>query len=177
MSRSRDGAGGRGHQADQVDPAAPNRRLQLGITAGRKVRQQQAGHLQGLGVPDELIQAVLQDRIQIAEDHHWRAQPGLRNHLEGAGQRHAVAECLEAGALDGRAVGERIAEGNPDLDDVGDFANGANGGRTDLRRGVARGEIGYECRSPGGSKRGPSRREPGLRQSSRQASIRIDQGW
>ena len=87
---------------------------------------------------------------------------------ERAGEGHALAERLEGGALDGGPVGERIAERDADLEDVGHLVRGAQRREAGLGRRVARGEVRDERRASLGPERGPGRREPGLRQSNRQ---------
>ena len=48
----------------------------------------------------------------------------LADELEGAGQGHPLPQRLKGGSLDGRAIGEGIAEGHSDFDNVGHLAGG-----------------------------------------------------
>ncbi len=71
--------------------------------------------------------------------------PGQLQHLL---QGSPVAQSPFAGALDYRPVGHRIAEGNPEFDDVRARINGCQRDVTRGREiGIAAGEIGDERRS------------------------------
>ena len=63
----------------------------------------------------------MQERIEIAEQHHRRADAAsrARRAIERVRERHAVAQGAFGCALDHFAIGHWIAEGNSELDDVG----------------------------------------------------------
>src|SRR5260370_25710911 len=69
----------------------------------------------------ECFEAHLQDGIVVAKEHerNLRGLTDAANEIDYTGERGAGFEGAFGGALDGRAVGERIAEGNAELDDVG----------------------------------------------------------
>ncbi len=83
-----------------------------------------------------LIQSKLQNGIQVREDD----EPGLRlladllRHIEHAGQIGSVLQRALAGALDHRAIGDGIAEGNAQLDDVGAGAIAARATSREMSR-------------------------------------------
>src|SRR5216683_4016455 len=69
----------------------------------------------------EIFQAHLEDGIVVAEEHE-RNLRGLANaadEIDDTGERGAGFKGALGGTLDGGAVGERIAEGDTELDDVG----------------------------------------------------------
>jgi hypothetical protein len=74
-----------------------------------------------LCVVQETLDPVLKDRVEIAENDDRRVRLSAGDELEGAGEGHSLTERLERGPLDGRAIGEGIAEGNADFNDVGNL--------------------------------------------------------
>ena len=126
------------------------------------VRQQDTVDAGGSGCVGEVGQAEAQDGIEIGKDH----QAGMgTGGAQIAGQGKHVYETGTAregaftGALDDRAIGERIAEGNAELDDVragidGSESDGAGdaqvrrlraGGLPGMEAFIARGEIDDEA--------------------------------
>ena len=95
--------------------------------------------------------------------------------VQGPGEGHPLLQGLEGGSLDGGPVGKRVTERNADFDDVRDLGGGRNAAGLP-HAGVAGGEVGNQRRAARGVECGPARREPGLRQSSRQPSVQIGQG-
>ncbi len=96
---------------------------------------------------------TLQDRVEIGKDD----EAGLRARgaqfaceRENIGERGAIGDGAMAGALDDGAIGERIAEGNTEFEDVG---AGIDGGERDGARGgevgVADGEVDDEAGAVG----------------------------
>src|SRR6266446_7499702 len=69
----------------------------------------------------EFFQAQLQDVIEIAKEHerNLRGLTDASDEFDYTGERGAGFKGALGGALDCGAVGERIAEGNAELDDVG----------------------------------------------------------
>jgi hypothetical protein len=120
------------------------------------------------------VDSVLQDWIEVAEDHDRATQLGLGDQIQGTGQGHPLLQGLVRRSLNRRSVREGIAEGNPDFNDVAHLGGRPQRGGANPRTGVASREIGNERSPPRGSQRGEHRREPGLRQSSRQPSTRIE---
>src|ERR1700730_13573965 len=91
----------------------------------------------------EFLEAHLQDGIVVTEKHE-RGLGGCAdatNEIDYAGERGAGFEGALGGALNGGAVGERIAEGDAEFDDVG---AGFGKCEDELQRGVER-------RIPGGN--------------------------
>src|SRR5260370_20822504 len=69
----------------------------------------------------ELFEGKLQDRIVVAKENerNLRGLTDAADEFDYTGERGAGFEGAFGGALDGRAVGERIAEGDAEFDDVG----------------------------------------------------------
>ena len=68
----------------------------------------------------ERLDAIVQDGVQIAHQDEWDVHlvlDGLEL-LQQQAHRHAVAECLGGGGLDDGTVGQRVAEGDADLNEV-----------------------------------------------------------
>ncbi len=101
-------------------------------------------------VAEKPINTVLQDWIQIAEYDNRPGELRLGDELQRTGQGHTLAQRLEGGALDSGPIGERVAERDADLDDVGHFGGGAECGRACTWRRVASREVGNESLTSGG---------------------------
>src|SRR6266436_2906049 len=69
----------------------------------------------------EFFQAQLEDGIVVAEEHerNLRGLTDAADEFDYTGERGAGFKGALGGALNGGAVGERIAEGNAEFDDVG----------------------------------------------------------
>ncbi len=124
--------GGGRDQPDEVERARLDGGLDCGIAARGQVGQQHAGHAERVGVTEEAVDAVAHDRVEVAEHDDRTREPGPLDQRQRAGQRHALPERVEGRALDGRAVGERVAERHSDLEDVGQLVGGPERGETGL---------------------------------------------
>src|SRR5258708_10476235 len=105
----------------------------------------------------KFFEAHLKDGIVVAEkeQRHFRRLPNATNEIEHSGERRTGFEGAFRGALNGRAIGERIAEGYAKLDDV----RAGFGEREDkLPRGIqgriARGDIRDDAEFAGGTELG-----------------------
>ena len=91
---------------------------------GFLVRQVGHDHAIGAGVDggaSEALETEREHRVVVREEHQRQPHLGAerRHELEHARKRGARRQRARAGALDHRAVGERIREGNAQLDEVG----------------------------------------------------------
>jgi hypothetical protein len=114
--------GGRRGQADEVDACALRRLAQLVVVLRRQVDHDQAVDAGSLGVGDEALDAVDEDRVVVAHQHQRRALVAgaeFAHHLQGLGQRLLGPQRADIGELDGRTVGHRVGEGHAQLDHVG----------------------------------------------------------
>ena len=92
----------------------------------------------------------MEDGVQVRKDdepHGLGLLADFRGEFEDLIERGAVLECALAGTLDHRAVRQRVAEGDTELDDRG---SGCDGSKDDLARGseirVPRGDVGDQGR-------------------------------
>ena len=101
----------------------------------------------GRRVTGEAFQAIAQYRVEIGEEQQGNLGGGanLAGDLEHGGQGGAGLEGALAGALDDGAIGDGVAEGDAELDEIGAAADhgGHQGGGAERRR-IAGGEIGDE---------------------------------
>ena len=122
-----------------------------GSLAGRQVGEQHAGDAEGVGLAQEAVEAVAQNRIEVAEDHHRRAS---RARSISASVPASVMPCRSASKVERWMVGPSASgslNGTPDLEDVGDLvgrperapgspsADGIAGGQIGNQRGAVRG--------------------------------------
>jgi hypothetical protein len=63
----------------------------------------------------------LQDWIQVAEHDNRNGELDSLNESESSGQGHTLLERSRGRPLDSHPIRQRIAEGNTDLDEVGDL--------------------------------------------------------
>ena len=116
-------------------------------------------------VARETLDAVLIDRIEVGEEDHRRAAAlaAARCERETSVNPRSAGKRALPGGRDRRAVGERIAVGNPELDHVG-----ANGGdRRDHRFGRRRIRIaGHQVRNERGAAFGARAHEDRLERRS-----------
>ena len=159
--------GGGRDQPDEVERARLDGGLDCGIAARGQVGQQHAGHAERVGVMEEAVDAVSHDRVEVAEHDDRMREPGPLDQRERPRQRHSLPERVEGRALDGRAVGERVAERHSDLQDVAELVGGPERRETGLGGRVAGREVRNQGGAPASAHRGPCRREPGFRQSNR----------
>ena len=136
------GPRGRRDEPDQVQPALLHGVFDAGIAPRRQIGQEQSRDAEALGILEEAIETVAENRVQVTEDHDRSSQPAAVDQLERARQRHALPQRLEGRALNGRPVGERIAEGHSDLEHVGELVRGAKGVLAGHEVRIAGGEIG-----------------------------------
>ena len=120
----------------------------VGCFFRRQIRGQDAVSAGVRGFRGETREATLENRIVVAEQNE--RDIGLladgTHDVQHASQRCSGAQGAFAGALNRRAIGDRIAEGNAKLDDIGSGI----GERQDERRGcgergIARGDVGDEA--------------------------------
>ncbi len=112
------GASRRSDQTHEIDTTSLYRRLERGISACRQIREDETCYLELFRVMQESIDPILENRIEIAEDHDRGGRLRAGDELQRTGKGHPRTEGLEGGSLDGGAVGEGIAEGNSDFDDI-----------------------------------------------------------
>jgi hypothetical protein len=86
----------------------------------RQVGQDQAIHAGRRRVATEVLDPVRQHGVHVAheEEGGLALRPKILGSLKGVGERDVVGQGPGTGALDGTALGERIAEGHPQLDKV-----------------------------------------------------------
>ena len=166
--------GGRCDQADQRQRARRHRFLDRRVAPSRKVGEQQAGRAGGMGVGQEASDAVSEHGIQVRHDHDRDAELRLAYQLQDARHGDPLRQRGLGGALDGRPVGERVAEGHSDFHEIGSGGlREAQGGDAGRRCGIARGEVRDQRGAaplpapPFGADRAPPPRDRVLRQSSR----------
>ncbi|MFO1522601.1 MAG: hypothetical protein U1G05_11285 [Kiritimatiellia bacterium] len=117
----------------------------------RQVDRQQPVHPGGRGVADGVLEAVGDQRVQVAEEHQrdLRAFADAADQVQHPGEGGAAGQGALGGALVGRAVGQRIGEGNAQLDDVRprlfQAQHGVEGG---VQRRVAGGDVRDEPLAP-----------------------------
>ena len=121
--------------------------------------------------PASRVEAVAEQRVHVAEEEERhvgaRADPARR--LEHAGQAHAALQRAVAGALDDGAVGQRVRERHPELEDVRprvrDLARDVDGALQRRIAGGHEGDQGLASRPPAatrsGRRSGSFRRRPG----------------
>ncbi len=77
------------------------------------------------------------------------------NEFKHAGERSARLKSAFRGALDGGAVGERVAEGNAEFDDVGaGFGEGEDEREGGVKGRIASGDVGDDAEFAGVAKSG-----------------------
>ena len=138
------------------------------ITSRRQIGEEQPGDAEPSASSQKTIEAVAQDRVEIAEDHD--RPPAAAPRSISSRVPASVMPCWSAWKVERwivGPVGERVAERHADLEDVGELVR---------RRGaLPRSRAGRDSRRSGtgsarcGRARGAPRRpgEAGLRQSSR----------
>src|SRR5437588_12945017 len=104
----------------------------------------------------EFLEAHLQDGIVIAEQDERdlvgrRAQlADAADQIDDPGEGRAGFQGTFGAALDGRSIGERVAEGNAEVDDGGSgFAKGPDKFQRGVERGVACGDVGDDAEFAG----------------------------
>ena len=137
------------------DEAHQIERTRLQCRFQRRVRtQRQVGGEDSVGAgldgpADEGIRTPRVDRVQIGEDddRDLAGLAQLREDREDVGDGGPLVERPLAGALDGRPVGHRIAEGDPQFDHVGPHIRQPRQQLAGVREGgIARGHVRDEPR-------------------------------
>ncbi len=151
--------------------------LDGGIGPDRKIGEQQAGDPEIGGVFQKAIDPVAPDRIEIAEDHDRLGQSRALDQFERAGKSHPLLQRFEGRTLDGRAVGQRVAEWYTDLENVTLLVRPAQRVQARLEGRMAGREIGDERGASPAAQVAPGGGERGLRRSSRRQRCRTDRDW
>ncbi len=114
---------------------------------GRQIGNDDAIGARVFGLPRELGKTHLPDRIDVG--HRHQSRPGLaaqaRQQLKRRVHRGARPQRPFRGALDGRAIGERVGEGNADFQNIGarfEISEGKGFGCSQI--GIAAGDKGDE---------------------------------
>ena len=147
--KPRVGTGGRGEKNRRQIHAAHFHKI-LGGFFHNHVGGQHPVCACGLRIVGKFLEAVAQNRIQIAENHQARRGSGSAN-LAGQDQHifesRSVSQGALHGTLDDGAVGERIAERYAQFDHVCARVNGRNSNLArGLERRVACGQIDHQTR-------------------------------
>ena len=119
---------------------------------GREIGDEDAVGAGVAGGACKFFEAHLQDGIVVAEEHerNLRGFANAAHQIEDAGQRGAGFQRAFGGALNGGAVGERIAERNAQLDDIGaGFGQGENELQRGVERRIAGGDVGDDAEFAG----------------------------
>ena len=125
------GGGGR-HQKHQVKAMGSGDRGELfGLLQGQ-VRHHQTGGAGGGGLTAEAVHAAVEQGVAVGEQHHRRGQcaPQVGEHGQHGSRCGARGEGASGGRLDHGAIGEGIAIGNPQLDQIGPGVLQGQQGRT-----------------------------------------------
>ena len=112
----------RRRQPNEADIGRKRRQAEFAIFLRRQIDNDQAIDTGGLGIGEELRNAIDIDRVIIAHQHDGRILVGLPERLHQP-QRllHVLAggQGAQARRLNGRTIGHRIGEGHADLDQIG----------------------------------------------------------
>ena len=141
------GASRGGDEENDLDVGSLERGAQRAGFLGRQIHDEQAvdsGRVRGLG---EAVEAVLEERVVVAEEHdrNFGLAPQAGGEVEGFRQRHAGLERALGGFLDDGAVGSRIGERHAEFENVdAGAAGGAEDFEARLRIRVAGGQVADE---------------------------------
>ena len=141
------GTGGSG-QKNRRQPHAGHLRQVLVRLFNDQISHQHAIHAEGGSFIGKFAQAVAQNRIQVAEDHQPRRGPlgaNLPGQLEHVPEPRSTGQRTLHGALNHRAIGQRVAEGYTQLDHIRARVDGRNrNGARGFKAWVARRQINHQ---------------------------------
>ena len=141
------GRGGGGHQQHQVEAVAGGNRRELLALFEGQVGHHQAGRTGGGGFKAEGLHAFVEQGVAVGEQHHRDRQPALEAAEHGQHPGGGGVGCQGAAGrrLDHRAIGQGVAVGDAQLDQVGAAGlKGQQGGGGALQIGITCHQKGHQ---------------------------------